>query len=80
MQDIQEDEYWPDRIVAQKTINYDVQIIKEHFEESAGRSATLDEIISVIRDYAYNDFTCSYGHDSPEFDNVIIFDPDGDEY
>lgn len=78
--EIEEDEYWPERIIAMRKVTYDVQIVKEHFEETAGRPATFDEILDIIRDYAYNDFSCSHGHDSPDFSEVIIFDPDGEEY
>lgn len=83
-----DEEYWPDRILAQKTITYDVRIIREQLQEYYDSNAEdgeepkkveFQEVLDLIYDYAHDDFSCAFGHKSDTSD-VIIFDPDGDEY
>lgn len=74
-----EEEYWPDRIIAQHTLTYTVNDVRDTLRSSMDREPTLDEVIEQIYEYVKDDFSCGYGHDAP-MREIIVFDPDGDEY
>lgn len=73
------EEYWPERIIAQKTITYDVEIVRDILREISGEEPTLDDVIERIHEYVRDDFSCGWGHEA-KMKDISIFDPDGDEY
>lgn len=74
-----EEEYWPDRIIAEKRITYLPLIIKEQLEQDNDAVVSFEEVLDVIRGYVYEDFGCEHCG-QPSAAELIIYDPDGDEY
>ena len=74
-----EEEYWPDRIIAEKRITYLPLIIKEQLEQDNDVVVSFEEVLDVIRSYVYEDFGCE-NCGQPSAAELIIYDPDGDEY
>ncbi|MEY3376687.1 MAG: hypothetical protein RL463_997 [Bacteroidota bacterium] len=83
-----EDEYWPDRIIAQKSVTYDVAIIREQLQETYNdlaengeepKKVSFEEVLDMIYSYAHDDFSCNWGHETASGE-LIVFDPDGEEY
>ena len=83
------EEYWPDRIIAQKSITYDVLRIREELQQLNDSKATLlgeepeqisfEEVLDLIYEYVKDDFSCGWGHEANMRD-IMVFDPDGEEY
>lgn len=70
-----DEEYWPDRIIAQLAITYDVRRIREELEQlEPDKKISLDEVIEQIYIYVKDDFAGDHMRD------IIVFDPDGEEY
>ena len=80
-EELSDEEYWPDRIIAQKTITYDVQICKEQIKEDNPdkEEITMDDVIEHIQNLILDDFSCGWGHEA-DLRDILIYDPDGDEY
>jgi hypothetical protein len=73
------EEYWPERIIAQQTIAYDVEMVRDILREISGEEPTLDDVIERIHEYVKDDFSCGWGHEA-KLKDILIFDPDGEEY
>lgn len=79
-QEITEEEYWPERIIAQHTLTYNVGDIKDQMTaDNEGKVPTLEEVIDRIYEYIKSDFSCGWGHEAP-MKEIIVFDQDGEEY
>lgn len=74
-----EEEYWPDRIIAQRRVEYSPLSVKEQMATVDGKEPTLEEVIDMIRQFAQDDLSCNWGHqiNCGEFE---LFDEDGEEY
>lgn len=74
-----EEEYWPDRIIAQRRVEYSPLSVKEQMSSFDGKEPTLEEVIEMIKLFAQDDLSCNWGHQIKcgEFE---LFDPEGDEY
>lgn len=76
----EEEEYWPERIIAQHAITYYVPDIRADMAAvNDGVEPTLDEVIEQIYMYVKDDFSCGFGHLAP-MSEIVVFDPDGEEY
>ena len=74
---MEEEEYWPDRIIAQIRVEYSPQSVKEQMAFIDGKEPTFEEVLDMIREFVKDDLSCGWGHQitSGEY---ILFDPDGD--
>jgi len=79
-QEIAEEEYWPEKITAQRSVTYDVETIRADLKNvNDGKEPTLEEVINQIHMYIKDDLSCGWGHEIPMRD-VVVFDEDGEEY
>ena len=79
MSQISDDEYWPSRIIAQHRIAYDVEIVRDSLRETMDTEPTLEDVIDRIYEYVKDDFSCGWGHEAP-MKEIVVFDPEGEEY
>lgn len=78
-QESNEEEYWPERITAQHTLTYDVEIVRDQLREIMDTEPTLEDVIEQIYKYIKDDFSCGWGHEA-SMKEIIVFDEDGEEY
>lgn len=75
-----DEEYWPEKITAQRSVTYDVESIRADLRDiNDGKEPTLEEVIDQIYMYIKDDLSCGWGHEIP-MREVIVFDEDGEEY
>lgn len=74
-----EEEYWPEKITAQRSVTYTVSDVRDNLRSVMEREPTLEEVIDQIYSYVKDDLSCGWGHEV-NMREVIVFDEDGDEY
>ena len=75
---------WPERINVIKTITYDTEHIFMMIQEDNRNIGNdidieLSDIIEMIHNYAYDDFSCGWGHKT-DMSELIFMDENGEEY
>lgn len=71
---------FPERINAIKTITYTVSdIVTKLLEDNPDIKIDMVDVMTVIEDYAKDDFGCGWGHDT-DINEIIFQDENGEEY
>lgn len=74
-----EDEYFPDRIIAEKRVVYNVQDVRDSLRDFNNEEPTFNEVLEMILDFAKDDLSCNWGHQI-SCGEFIVYDPEGEQY
>ena len=85
----------PERVNVIRTITYDVSKIVEQIQSDRNSEViydksgahplaspapiTIEDVLEVIEGYVKDDFSCGWGHDFDDLDELIFQDEDGND-